>query len=250
VTPYAITASTLMGVWQQLSSPEQIANWLSKMEQQYARVAEVKLLDQIRAQSYVFSAGAGGQGIWTTLQALLAHVDNVVANANRDTVDGYVMLAPHGFLKALAADEGMRGMSNNLGVAAIRGILRDSYGIEVVEVYESDSTVASAANSAATNLPGLGGSATVFTQSTNSPDKYPLYLLDASQYTMGHSSVVDAGYYREGDLVRQNLVRYFWEGMEFLEKDGEKLSFTFELLNCPSGAAPALTDAPDCDSAL
>jgi len=83
-----------------------------------------------------------------------------------------------------------------------------------------------------------------------SPDVTPLYVLNPDAYVAGSSDVVDAGYYRDGTLVRQNLVRYFWEGMEFLEKTCDHLSFVFELSNCPNGGAPALSTATVCSEAL
>jgi len=252
VTPYAVPACTTIGVWQQLSAPEQVTNWLNQMQKQYSRVAETALLDRIRAQSYVYTAGVGGQGLWTTIQALLAHVMSDVGAVNRDTTEGYVLVAPYGFTAALAADEIMRGFSDNKGVSVVQQMLLDNYGIRIVESYETDSTVASAYNTGATDLASktLGGAGTAFTQSDSSPDTYPIYVFNPDSFIGGQSDVVEAGYYRDGTLVRQNLVRYFWEGMEFLEKTCDNLSFVFELGNCPSGAAPALTTAPACNAAL
>lgn len=252
VTPYAIPACTTLGVWQQLSAPEQITNWLTQMQKQYSRIAEQQLLDRVRAQSYVYSAGAGGQGLWTTVQPILANVATNVAAVNRGTTEGYVIIAPYGFLDALAADETMRGMSQNVAKARIQALIKENYGMTVVESYETDSTVSASYRTGVTDLGTkvLGGAATAFTQGDASPDVYPIYVLHPDSFVAGSSDVVDAGYYRDGTLVRQNLVRYFWEGMEFLEKTCDHLSFVYELSNCPSGAAPALTDAPACNAAL
>lgn len=252
VTPYAIPACTTLGVWQQLSAPEQITNWLTQMQKQYSRIAEQQLLDRVRAQSYVYSAGAGGQGLWTTVQPLLANIAYEVAAVNRGTTEGYVIVAPYGFLDALAADESMRGFSKNVAKARIQALIRENYGMTVVETYETDSTVAASYRTGVTDLgtKTLGGAATAFTLGDASPDVYPIYVLNPDSFVAGSSDVVDAGYYRDGTLVRQNLVRYFWEGMEFLEKTCDHLSFVYELSNCPSGVAPALSDAPACDAAL
>lgn len=252
VTPYAIPACTTIGVWQQLSAPEQIANWLTQMQKQYSRVAETQLLNRVRAQSYVYSAGVSGPGLWTTIQPLLATVASDVAAVNRGTTEGYVIVAPYGTLAALAADETMRGFSQNKGIARIQAELRENYGMTIVEAYETDSTVAPSYRTGATDLGTkvLGGAATAFTMGDASPDVTPLYVLNPSAFVAGSSDVVDAGYYRDGTLVRQNLVRYFWEGMEFLEKTCDHLSFVFELSNCPNGAAPALVDPTACDAAL
>lgn len=252
VTPYAIPACVTMGTWQQLSAPEQIANWLTQMQKQYSRVAETQLLNRIRAQSFVYTAGAGGQGLWTTIQPLLANVASLAAAVNRGTTEGYVIVAPYGTLAALAADETMRGFSQNKGIERIQAELRENYGMTIVEAYETDSTVAASYRTGVTDLGTkvLGGAGTAFTQSDASPDVTPLYVLNPDSFVAGASDVVDAGYYRDGTLVRQNLVRYFWEGMEFLEKQCDHLSFVFELSNCPSGVAPALADAPACNVAL
>lgn len=253
VTPYAIPACVTMGVWQQLSAPEQIANWLTQMQKQYARVAETQLLNRIRAQSYVYTAGAtAGIGLWTTLQPLLATIVADVGQVNRGTTEGYVIVAPYGTLAALAADETMRGFSHNKGVAEIQRIIRDDYGMRFVEAFETDSTVAASWRTPATDLASktLGGAGTAFTMSDASPDVYPLYVLNPDSFVAGSTDVVDAGYYRDGTLVRQNLVRYFWEGMEFLEKTCDHLSFVLELGNCPNGGAPALATATACGAAL
>lgn len=240
VTPYAVTSCVKMGTWQQLSAPEQVANWLLQQDKQYSVIAERNLLDRIRAQSHVFSAGATAQGLWTILQALLAHVEAYVGNQNRDTTEGYTLVAPYGFTAALAADEGMRGFSQNLAVNRIQAILRENYGISIVEVWERDSTVTAADP---LTLPGLGGAATVFDLGTHSYSTYPLYILNTDAFVAGSSDVVEAGYHRDANLVRQNLVQWFYEGMEFLEKTCDHLSFVFELNTCPNGAgAPVGND--------
>lgn len=252
VTPYAIPACVTMGTWQQLSAPEQIANWLTQMQKQYSRVAETQLLNRVRAQSYVYSAGVTGHGLWTTIQPLLATVASDVASVNRGTTEGYVIVAPYGTLAALAADETMRGFSQNKGIARIQAELKENYGMTIVESYETDSTVAASYRTGPTDLgtKTLGGAATAFTLSDASPNVYSMYVLNPDAFVAGSSDVVDAGYYRDGTLVRQNLVRYFWEGMEFLEKTCDHLSFVFELSNCPNGGAPALTAPTDCSAAL
>lgn len=252
VTPYAIPACTTIGVWQQLSAPEQVANWLTQMQKQYSRIAETQLLNRIRAQSYVYSAGVTGHGLWTTLQPLLATVAADVAAVNRGTTEGYVIVVPYGTLAALAADETMRGFSQNKGIRKIQAEIKENYGMTVVEAYETDSTVAPTYRTGPTDLSTkvLGGAATAFTMSDASPDVYPFYVFHPDSFVAGSSDVVDAGYYRDGTLVRQNLVRYFWEGMEFLEKTCDHLSFVFELSNCPNGGAPALTAPTGCSAAL
>lgn len=252
VTPYAIPACTTIGVWQQLSAPEQITNWLTQMQKQYARVAETQLLNRLRAQSYVYSAGVSGPGLWTTIQPLLATVASDVAAVNRGTTEGYVIVVPYGTLAALAADETMRGFSQNKGIARIQAEIRENYGMNVVESYETDSTVGPSYRTGPLDLSTktLGGAATAFTMGDASPDVTPFYVFNPDAFVAGSSDVVDAGYYRDGTLVRQNLVRYFWEGMEFLEKTCDHLSFVLELSNCPNGAAPALVTPTACDAAL
>lgn len=252
VTPYAIPACATIGTWQQLSAPEQVANWLTQMQKQYSRIAETKLLDEVRRQSYVYSAGVAGGGLWTTIQPLLANVAYEVAAVNRGTTEGYVIVAPYGFLDALAADETMRGFSQNLAKQRIQAQIREDYGMTIVESYETDSTVSASYRTGVTDLNSktLGGAATAFTMGDASPDTYPMYVMNPDSFVAGSSDVVDAGYYRDGTLVRQNLVRYFLEGMEFLEKTCDHLSFVYELSNCPNGAAPALVDGPTCTTAL
>lgn len=252
VTPYAIPACVTIGVWQQLSAPEQISNWLAQMQKQYSRIAETALLDRIRAQSFVYTAGESGQGLWTTIQPLLANVVELTAAVNRGTSEGYVIVAPYGTLAALAADEIMRGFSQNKGIQIIQQRLREDYGMRVVEVYETDSTVAASFRTGPTDLgtKTLGGAGTTWTSADASPSVWPLYVLNPDSFVAGSTDVVDAGYYRDGTLVRQNLVRYFWEGMEFLEKTCDHLSFVFEVSSCPSGAAPALVEAAACNEAI
>lgn len=252
VTPYAIVGCTTIGVWQQLSAPEQIENWLRIMRIEYASQAEQALLDRVRAQSKVFSAGTTGHGLWNLTNTLLAYVESAVGAVNRDTTEGYVLVAPYGFTAALAADEILRGFSQNKGVQRIQDLLRENYGVRIVESYEVDSTVAASYNTGATAIAALadGGAATAFDQNGHAPDTWPIYVLNPDSFVGGDSDVVDAGYYRDGTLVRQNLVRYFWEGMEFLEKTCDNLAFTFELTTCPNGTASALIAAPDCAGTL
>lgn len=250
VTPHAIVACSTIGTWQQLSAPEQIENWLKIQQIEYASIAEQRLLDRVRAQSRVFSAGATAHGLWTLLQGLLAHAEGLVGAVNRDTTEGYVLVVPYGFTAALAADEGMRGFSQNLAVQRIQAILRENYGIRIVEAWETDSTVAASYRTGVTNLPALGGAATPLDLSTHTPDVYPVYMLNPDSFLAGSTDVVDAGYHRDADLVRQNLVRYFWEGMEFLEKQCDHESFVFELSTCPNGSGAPVGAAIDCSLPL
>lgn len=246
VTPYAIVASTTIGVWQQLSAPEQVANWLAQMEKQYSRVAETKLLDQIRAQSYVYSH-SDELGLWSTIQPLLANTAQIVAEVNRGTTEGYTLVVPYGTLDVMAADEVMRGFSQNLAKARIRALLKENYGIDIVESLETDSTKAAAFRTGAIDLGTKTlGTSTAFTPGDASATTIPMYLLRTDAFVMGQSDVVDAGYHRDANMVRQNLVRYFYEGMEFLEKTGDHLSFVYDVDACPTGKATALVDGPDC----
>lgn len=247
VTPYAIPACAKIGTWQQLSAPEQVANWLTQMQKQYSRVAETQLLNRIRAQSYVYSSG-NDLGLWSALQPLLANVAADVAAVNRGTTEGYVIVAPYGTLNALAADEVMKGFSQNLAKQRVQQLLLENYGMRIVESLETDSTVAAAYRTGATDLGTKTlGTSTEFVPSDASPDTTPFYVFRPDSFVAGSTDIVDAGYYRDANLVRQNLVQYFWEGMEFLEKTCDHLSFVFDLDNCPSGKATALVDGPDCN---
>lgn len=252
VTPYAIVGCANMGVWQQLSAPEQIENWLRMMQIDYARVAESLLLDRVRAQSKNFSAGTTGNGLWNLLNTLLAYSAANIAAVQRETMEGYVIVAPYGFTEALAADLALRGFSTNPTTADVQRLLRENYGVRIVESYETDNTVAAAFRTGATSLLALadGNVAVAFDQNAHAPDTWPVYLIKPSSFTAGDTSVVDAGYFRDANLVRQNLVRYFWEGFEFLEKQCPDLSFTFNLTTCPNGTASALITAPDCAGTL
>lgn len=246
VTPYAIVASTTIGTWQQLSAPEQVANWLEQMEKQYARVAEIQLLDRIRAQSHVY-AHNNGLGLWSAIQPLLANTSQVVAQVNRATTEGYVLVVPRGTLDVMAADETMKGFSQNVAKQRIRALLQENYGISVEEALETDSTIAAAYRTGATDIGTKTlGTSTAFTPGDASALTTPLYLLRPDSFVMGQSDVVDAGYHRDANLIRQNLVRYFYEGMEFLEKLDDSLSFVYNVTACPSGMATALVDGPDC----
>lgn len=249
VTPYAIVACTTMGVWQQLSAPEQVANWLTQMEKQYSRVAEAKLLDQVRAQSYVYSHN-NGLGLWSAIQPLLANTAQLVAQVNRGTTEGYVLVVPYGTLDVMAADEVMRGFSNNLAKQRIQALLRENYGISIVEAMETDTTVQADFRTGATDLGTKTlGVSTAFTPGDATALTTPMYLVRPDAFVHGQTDVVDAGYNRDVNHIRQNLVNYFWEGMEFLEKTGDHLSFVYDVTACPSGMASALVDGPDCTPA-
>lgn len=249
VTPYAIVASTTIGTWQQLSAPEQVANWLTQMEKQYSRIAEAQLLDRVRAQSHVYTHN-NGLGLWSAIQPLLANTSQLVAQVNRGTTEGYVLVVPYGTLDVMAADEVMKGFSQNLAKQRIQAILRENYGISIVEALETDTTVQAAFRTGATDLGTKTlGTATAFTPGDATALTTPLYLLRPDAFVMGQTDVVDAGYHRDASMLRQNLVRYFWEGMEFLEKTGDHLSFVYDVTACPSGMATALVDGPDCTPA-
>jgi hypothetical protein len=142
----------------------------------------------------------------------------------------------------------MRGFSQNLAVARIQALLRENFGVRIVESWEVDSTAEAAYTGGAVAIGALadGAAATPLEATTHTPDRYPLYLLKPESFIAGSSDVVEAGYHRDANMVRQNLVRHFYEGMEFLEKVSDHTSFVVELTNCPNGGASPLGDPISC----
>jgi len=72
-------------------------------------------------------------------------------------------------------------------------------------------------------------------------------VVPVSAYSRGESTLVEAGYQRDATLTRQNMVQWFMEGHEYLEKMSPDVpSFTLELTGAGTGGTSALVDPEAC----
>lgn len=244
VEPYLIPVCGTFTTQQQLSHPELIDEFLRKLAIAQDRIAETKLLDEIRASSHVFTVDTG-QGILSQLVHIIGQLADVTPYGNRLDQGGYVLVVPNGTVEKLVADQHLRGAQDGLRRDTILAMLADIGVSRIVEAHEAD-TAANAAYSAATAaLPALGVP-TAYDPATNSVGTVPFYLFNPDAYSHGMSDIVEAGFVRDAALTRQNRTQYFLEGAEYLEKVNCHPSFVLEITACPTGTATQLGDAPLC----
>lgn len=246
VEPYAIYACANVTVFQQVSSPELIDNFLYTIAVNYDRTAEILLLDEFVSTSNVFTYTLADKGLLHTLTQILGSLPAVAGYGNRNHWSGYTMALGPGLLDALVADEHLRGFTGHRTREEIIAALRQLGVGNVVELLDVDTAAIGAYTAAIAALPALGNPGAAYVLGTNNVATYPVYLVPTEAYRMGQRSVVDAGWLRDGTLVRQNAVRYFFENMEFLEKMVQVPSFTLRITGCPNGGTAALTEPIAC----
>lgn len=245
VEPYLVPVCGTFTTLQQLSHPELIDEFVRKLAIAHDRIAEQKLLDEIRASSHVFTLNTG-QGILSQLVHIIGQLADVTPYGNRLDVSAYTLVVPNGTIEKLVADQHLRGAQDGLRRDTIIAMLSDIGIGSIVEAYEPDTAAAAAYSAATAALPALGVS-TAWDPAVNSVGTSPFYLLDPDAYRHGSSELVEAGFIRDAELTRQNRTQYFLEGAEFLEKVNCQPSYVIEITGCPTGTATELGTAPDCD---
>lgn len=245
VEPYMVPACATIDITTQLSNPELVDAFLSKLGVVHARLAETLLLDQIVATSHYPTIAAGSFGLLWELERFLSGVHGIASYELRENPESYVMMVPPGMLDLLVADQHLRGAQQPLNKSDIIRLIQESYGVRVQEILDID-TAHTALYPTSTAAWGALGVATPFAGSGNLPDQFVAYILDPSDYSHGMSDLVEAGYRTDGNLTRQNRVQWFTEGTEFLEKRGQKASITLQIDSCANGAASAMVAPPAC----
>ena len=245
VDPYAIPACGLFSTFQQISHPELIDDFIKKLGIQYARTAEQKLLDTLRADSTVLTYGVTGMGILNTLEGILGHIASFSGYVRRMNWSDYALVVPPGFIEALTTDEHRRGFSRGANRNDVLAQLRELGVGQIVEARDADSTAEVDYTNAHTlyHAPGT----TVAFNPCNSVAKWTLNVVPVNAYTRGESTMVEAGFQRDADLTRQNMVQFFMEGQEFLEKMAVDVpSYTIELSGAGTGGTSALVTPEAC----
>lgn len=245
VDPYAIVACGLVATFQELSHPELVDDFVCKLGIQYARLAEQALLDEIRATSTHLTYGpATGHGLLWQLEKVLAHLAGLSSYGQRIKWSNYAIILPPGLIEVLIVDEHLRGFSQGITREGVLARLR-SIGVgQIVEALDVDSLADDAYAAAAATFINPG--TTVPFDQCDAIGDWTIYVVPVSSYTVGLSTMVEAGWTRDSSLIRQNLVQYFTEGLEFLEKVNEVPSYTLTLTGAGNGISSALALPADC----
>lgn len=240
VDPYAIPACGRFSIFQQVSHPELIDDFITKLGIVYARRAEQALLDTLRADSTVLTYAPGnGQGLLNSIEAVLGHLAGFSGYVRRIDWGSYALVLPPGLIDALITDEHRRGFSRGANRADILAQLRELGVGQVVEARDADTT-AEANYLAAHGLYVDPGNTVAFDPCT-AIGTWTLNVVPVSAYTRGESTLVEAGFQRDADLTLANMVQWFFEGNEFLEKMTPDVpSYTLEIGGAGTGGTTAL----------
>lgn len=245
VDPYAIPACGRFSIFQQVSHPELIDDFITKLGIVYARRAEQALLDTLRADSTVLTYGLAGMGLLHELTGVLGHLAGFSGYVRRINWGDYALILPPGLMDALIADEHRRGFSRGATRADILSQLRELGVGQVIEARDADTT-AEVNYLAAHGLYVDPGNTVAFDPCT-AIGSWTINLVPVSAYTRGESTLVEAGFQRDADLTRQNMVQWFMEGHEFLEKMTPDVpSYTIELSGAGTGGTSALVTPEAC----
>lgn len=245
VDPYAIVAAGRVSLFQQVSHPELIDDFIAKLGIQYARLAEQALLDKLRADSTVLTYGLAGMGLLHEIEGVLGHLSGLSGYSRRIDWKDYALIMPPGLMDALIADEHRRGFSRGANRGAIAAQLRELGVGQIVEARDADSTAEANYTAAAGTFVDPGN--TVAFDPCNAIGTWTVNVVPVSAYSRGESVLVEAGYQRDADLTRQNMVQWFMEGHEYLEKMSPDVpSFTLELSGAGTGGSSALVEPEAC----
>lgn len=245
VDPYAIVAAGRVSIFQQVSHPELIDDFIAKLGIVYARRAEQALLDQLRADSTVLTYGLSGMGLLHEVEGVLGHLSGLAGYARRIDWKDYALIMPPGMMDALIADEHRRGFSRGANRGAIISQLRELGVGQIVEARDADTTAEANYTAAAGTFVDPGN--TVAFDPCAAIGTWTVNIVPVSAYSRGESVLVEAGYQRDADLTRQNMVQWFMEGHEYLEKMSPDVpSFTLELTGAGTGGSSALVEPEAC----
>jgi hypothetical protein len=245
VDPYSVLSCGRFSIYQQVSHPELIDDFINKLGIVYDRTAEQLLLDQLRADSTVITHSVAGLGLLWELEQVLGHLKGLSSYVRRINWDDYTLIMPPGAKEALILDEHLRGFSRGANEAGIMEQLRALGVGNVVEALDADTT-AEADYLAAAGIYVNPGATVAFDPAT-AMGTFTFYLVPTSAYTRGESVLVEAGYTRDSALIRQNMTQFFFEGHEFLEKMTPDVpSYTLEITGCANGGSSALIDPAQC----
>lgn len=243
VEPYAIPVCGTYSIFQDLSHPQRVAAFISKLGVATARVAERKLLDRIYEESRVWTHTTTN-GLFNTLINILGQIHSPLAYGERLGERDYVALLPVGLLEALTTDVILNGTRNYQNPSQYVLDAISALGVSrVVTILDVD-----AANESANYLPPSAalpalGTPTAWDQGASAVGTHKVYLLDPSDFVQGQTEVVSVGTIQDASLVKTNQVQTFTESLEFLEKTGAGESAVLELTACPSGVAAGNDDA-------
>jgi hypothetical protein len=245
VTPYAIPACGNFSIFQQLSHPELVDDFINKIGIYYARLAEQALIDKVRADNTHLTYGVAGMGLLHQITGALGQLAAITGYTRRLGWEDYTLFLPPGMITALVADEHRRGFSRGATREAILTQIRDLGVGNVVEMIDLDTTAEPGLLTAAGTFIAPG--TTVPLNICNLPATWTVHLVPTDAYIRGESTLVEAGYQRDADLLRQNMVQYFFEGHEFIEKrDPNVPGWTIELSGAATGGASALVTPEAC----
>ena len=245
VEPYTITQCGLFTKQQQMSHPQLVDEFLSKLGIAYARKAETQLLDQIVAGSRVFNVSVA-LGILDSLKHVGGQLTLLRTFADRIASSGYIAVVPVGLVDALVTDQQLQGAVADMPRSEILNNLADVLGVgSIVETHDADTAATAILQSAIAGLPPVG-TPTAWSAAANTPASWPVYIYNPAAYRAGLGEVVEAGFQTDSQLTRQNKVQHFFEGIEVLEKVNCHESFTLNVTACASGAAPELVAGPAC----
>lgn len=248
VTPYAIPACGLFSTFQQLSHPELVDDFIAKIGIYYARLAEQEILNRLRATSTTLTYGLAGMGLLHQLEGVLGHISGFSGYVRRIRWSDYALILGPGMLDALVADEHRRGFSQGLNRTQILARLRDLGVGQVVEALDAD-TSAQVDYIAAYNKYVDPGETVEFTP-CDAIGTWTVHVVPVDAFVRGESTIVEAGFERDTNLIRQNMVQYFFEGHEFFEKVTPDVpNFTIELTASGTGGSSALVEPEDCTDA-
>lgn len=250
--PYAVTACVTAERFHKWAHPEQVDAWINLLGIEYDALAETLLIDQVEGEAGTpFTIGAAGglmeeHGMVAKIIYALANFAYPLGYQYREgagVLDGYTLSVPVGMAEALYADEMMRGFPSGVeSKEAIVAKIERGSGVRMVERLD-ESTSRKAAAAATVVALGAGGAIDA-NDTPLLPPSFRLYLIPLEGYVHGEGTLVNADWYTDDALIRQNRLRYFLENLEILVNLSVRKPYILDVPGVIVGAYTDLTEGP------
>lgn len=226
VTPERVPSCLTVEVMQNMSTPEQVANWVSVIHSQTERVAEGVLLDTIDTNSSQYTVTTAFYGAMPSLFDAVSNFLGLAGSLNRQLdLSGYQLIVEGGMVRRLALDDIARIFRVENELQSVLG----SLGVGLVQTPDWGY----AAGSSPWGTINPVGHAPI--ELPAAPCEWTCRLIDPRSGFFFSPDDFAWGTYRDPQLMRQNQIQWFGELFEGLGKNGCAPWFSFTIVLDPNG---------------
>lgn len=253
VTAEAITACFTFDNTTDMSSPERIQDALSKITARKARLKTERLLQIAEGFSHHFRMTGPYGALPGFIEGLIFTLAQGGYTERLEDGTPYNVYTPPGLLEMLVVDRANKGYLTSVEQQDVASYVKSEaaaagWNISLIDLndvsLDEDAPFnplpAVSVGSAATPLPGLGGSA--------HPSR--VHIISPESVLYGSTGEINVGIERSPELMRQNRAQWFEEEYVMLTKHGCHPWFYVDFTLCPNGSRAGLATPYTCTGVL